>query len=250
MRDPKTYKNGARKKRWNAVLSAIGFLILAGHLAGSSFFFAGTLATPEDTFTESFIVPIAQNIRITTWGFGGGTVAGNVVSPGGFDPLVALYSGDLSTASIVSVGGNPAADADTLSSFVANCPPAGFVTIGTGAGNSVCGDDSLIVPLAAGIYTLLLSDANYIPLSVDPGPPSSSLLSDGFTDFTGGVFQTCNTTSDGTFCITPTGNYAVELQGSADRGPELVPEPGAWALMGTGLAAFMAMKKKAIRRKQ
>jgi hypothetical protein len=59
---------------------------------------------------------------------------------------------------------------------------------------------------------LNLTDANYVPLAVNPGPAGgSTLLSDGFTDFTGGVFQTCNSTTDGTFCITPTSNFAVDI---------------------------------------
>ena len=232
--------------RRNNVLIGLGLLSLGCRLSGDSLSFTGTLPTPEDTFTQTFSIGVTQNVDIVTWGFGGGTnAAGALIAGGGFDPLIALYSGDLSTATIVTVSGNPAAGADTLSSFVANCPPAGTVTIGTGIGNSVCGDVLLEVDnLAAGTYTLLLSDANYVPFSVNPGPPSSSLLSDGFADFTGGVFQTCNTTSDGTFCINPTGNFAVDIVGSASTGGPTLPEPGGWALMATGLAAMAVMKKR------
>ena len=184
----------------NRILIGLGFLSLACHLDASPLFYAGALATPEDIFTQTFTIAVTQDIAIATWGFGGGTVSGNVIPAGGFDPLVALYAGDLSTASIVTVAGNPAADADTLSTFVGNCPPAGLVTIGTGSGSSICGDDRLVVDgVAPGIYTLVLSDANYVPFSVNPGPPASTLLSDGFADLTGGVFQTCNTTSGRNF---------------------------------------------------
>jgi hypothetical protein len=247
MSGTKKYKNNTARTRRNATLIMLGFLSLTFDLSGNTLLFQGTLATPEDVFTQTFTIGVTQNVEIRTFGFGGGTAAGNVIAAGGFDPLVALYSGDLSTASIVSVAGNAAADADTLSTFVGNCPPAGLVTVGTGSGSSICGDDLLVVDgLSAGVYTLVLSDANYVPYSVNPGPPVSSLLSDGFADLTGGVFQTCNTTSDGTTCITPSGNYAVEILGSAEgvRGPEAVPEPGAWVVMATGLAALAAMKKR------
>jgi hypothetical protein len=241
------HKHDTARARPNAILVMLGLLGLAFDLPGNTLLFQGTLATPEDIFTETFTIGVTQNVAIATWGFGGGTASGNVIPAGGFDPLVALYAGDLSTASIITAGGNPAADADTLSTFVGNCPPAGMVTIGTGSGSSICGDVRLVVDgLAPGIYTLVLSDANYVPVSVNPGPPSSSLLSDGFTDFTGGVFQTCNTTSDGTFCITPTGNYAVEILGSAEGalGPQAIPEPGYWLLMAAGLAALAARKNR------
>jgi len=39
-------------------------------------------------------------------------------------------------------------------------------------------------------YTLVVSDANYQPYAV---LNSGGTLSDGFNDFTGGVFQTCDT---------------------------------------------------------
>jgi hypothetical protein len=224
-------------------LAAFG--VLALHLSGSNLYFAGTLETPENTFTQTFTIGATQNIEIVTWGFGGGVDAeGTIIQPGGFDPLVALYSGDLTHASIVTIAGNPVAGADTLGGFVGHCPPAGMVTIGTGAGSSICGDVLVTADnLAPGTYTLLLSDANYIPLSVDPGPPSSSLLSDGFSDFTGGVFQTCNSTSVATTCITPTGNFAVDILGSSSTGGPSLPEPRAWALAATGLVALAANKR-------
>jgi hypothetical protein len=166
-----------------------------------------------------------------------------VVLPGGFDPLVALFSGVGPAATIVTDGlGNPVASADTFFGFTGNCPPAGFVTIGTGAGNSVCGDVFLQVALPAGTYTLVVSDANYIPMAVNPGPPASTLLSDGFTDLTGGVFQTCNVTSDGLTCITPSGNYAVDIIGLP------APEPESVALMALGVCTITA--KKYLQRKK
>jgi uncharacterized repeat protein (TIGR01451 family) len=174
---------------------------------------SGTRASPEAVFEQTFTLSATSNLRIVTFSFGGGTnAAGQVIPPGGFDPLVALFSGPPSTASIVLNAGKPAGDADTLSNFVGNCPPAGTVVIGTGAGKVVCGDDALVLTnVPPGTYTLIVSDANNVPFAVDPGPPVSTLLSDGFLDLTAGVFQTCNITSDGTFCITPNNHFAVDV---------------------------------------
>lgn len=211
--------------------------------AGTVLSFSGTLNTPEVIFTQTFTIGSAQNVEVRTYGFGGGTNgSGTLIAPGGFDPLVALFSGDLSTASILTdASSNPVAGADTLTLFTGNCPPAGMVTIGSGAGSSVCGDVLLQVNnLAAGTYTLLLTDANYVPFAVNPGPPASSLLSDGFGDLTGGVFQTCNVTSSGTTCITPSNQFAVDLveQGTNST----VPEPSTGVLLGLGSSAIFLLK--------
>jgi hypothetical protein len=225
------------------MLLAFAFLLLARPVFPSSLSFTGSLAGPTTPFELTFYLSAPSSVAIQTWSFGGGTnAAGHLIGAGGFDPMVSLFSGPAATASIITLYGDPAADADTLSSansFVGNCPPAGTVTIGTGTGSDVCGDDFLYLPtLGAGVYTLVLTDANYVPLAVNPGPNGgSSLLSDGFTDLTGGVFQTCNQTSDGYFCITPTSNYAVDIV--APNGKlSTTPEPASLALLASGLLAL------------
>jgi hypothetical protein len=193
----------------------------------------GTFGSSEDAFTETFTLAGSSTITVQTYGFGGGTnAAGTVISPGGFDSLIALFSGLPTNASILTdVGGNPIASADTLLGlFSPGCPPAGTVTVGGVPGN--CGDNQLTVSLGAGTYTLLLSDANFLPLAVDPGILSpfdltdttsnnygSSTGSGAYTDLTGGAFQTCVTLTD---CNTDTGNFAVDILA---HGAPPVPTP-------------------------
>jgi len=92
-----------------------------------------------------------------------------------------------------------------------------------------------------GTYTLVVSDANYQPYAV---LNSGGTLSDGFNNFTGGVFQTCD--MDGS-CINPNGNYAVDI---VSTGSDLaaVPEPAALPLLGIGLAALAGLKQSRKRR--
>lgn len=222
------------------VLWTLCFL-LAAAASGSAetFSYTGTLSSPEGVFTGSFTLASAGTVTIQTWSFGGGTNgAGTVIAAGGFDPLIALFSGPPATASIlVDGGGNPLADADNLYnppwSYVGNCPPAGMVAIGA---SSVCGDDLLQVGLAPGTYTLVLTDANYVPAAVyDDGT-----LSEGFADFTGGVFQTC---VSATACITPNGSYAVDVSYPVSTSMNVTPEPSALCLWCTGLAALAGVKR-------
>jgi hypothetical protein len=211
----------------------------AAGLPAENLSYTGTLSTPESVFETTFILTASDTVTFQTWGFGGGTnAAGQVIPAGGFDPLIALFSGPPATASMVVDGSSdPLADADNLNnppwSFVGNCPPAGTVNIG---GDNDCGDDYLQTILAAGTYTLVLTDASYIPQAIF----DNGLLSEGFVDFTDGVFQTCDPNSEA--CITPNGNYAVDIVSAESDLTTPVPEPPALPLLSIGLAALAAAK--------
>jgi hypothetical protein len=211
--------------------------------SGAGLFYTGTLATPESVFETSFTLSSSETITFQTWGFGGGTNgAGSVIPAGGFDPLISLFNGTVPTATMyVDGSGNPLADADNLVnapwSYVGNCPPAGTVAIGA---DQDCGDDFIQLILPIGTYTLVLTDANYIPAAVY----DNGALSEGFVDFTNGVFQTCDPVSNA--CITPNGNYAVDI---SSRNADLAaPEPSAVSLLGAGLALLAGIKKFKMRR--
>jgi hypothetical protein len=199
----------------------------------------GSLDSPEDVFLETFAVLSDSTVTIQTYGFGGGiNAAGAVIPAGGFDSLVAVFSGPPTNATILMDGGNPVASADSLFGlYFQGCPPAGIVTVGTVPGN--CGDNRLTAALKAGSYMLLLSDANFLPLAVDPGDSSPFDLTDtngAYTDLTSGVFQTCVTLTD---CNTGTANFAVDILQSLTGTPAVTPEPGTLGLLGAALAAVV-----------
>jgi hypothetical protein len=183
----------------------------------------GALSSPEDTFVMAINLATAGDVMLQTYGFGGGTnAAGTVILSGGFDPFVGLFSGTGSAA--VFINGN----SDGLTNYTPGCPPAGTVTIGSIPGQ--CGDVNLqFTGLAAGTYTVLLSDGEYIPNAVFE---TTGFLGDGFTDLTGAVFQTCVDQND---CNTDTANWALDITAPSGSVPS-VPEPGAFGLAGLGLA--------------
>jgi hypothetical protein len=230
------------KAGWKYALAVIGFCSLSFPTFAATTYlsYTGTLADPTSVFELTFTLTAADTINIQTWGFGGGTnAAGQPITAGGFDPLVALFSGPISTATIVVDGSsNPFADADTISgtpyTFVGNCPPAGTVTIG----GPVCGDDFMQVPnLPAGVYTLVLTDAGYVPNAVF----DNGALSEGFANV-GAAFQTCNVLPTGTTCATDTGNYAVDIASATGAASLDAPEPGTMGLLGGSFAVLFVFK--------
>lgn len=220
----------------NRLLKMLALSVLPATASGSALSFTGTLTTPGSVFETTLTLPSSSTVTFQTWGFGGGTNAGGqVITAGGFDPLIALFSGPVATATMyVDGSGNPLADADNLLnlpwSYVGNCPPAGTVAIGS---DNDCGDDFMQVALAPGAYTLVLTDANYIPNAIY----DNGALSEGFTDLTAGVFQTCDPVSNA--CIAPNGNYAVDITSTSG----FAPEPEALWLLAVGLTALCGFKK-------
>lgn len=211
---------------------AIGFLVVAGALRADQVISeTGTLADPEDTALIDLTLTTGGTVTLQTFGFGGGTNGASTVIPaGGFDAFVGLFQGTGPTAEFIN------GTSDVLTNYSPGCPPAGFVTIGSVAGQ--CGDVNLqFAGLAAGTYTVLLSDAAYLPEAVFETSPA--YLGDGFVDFTGGAFQTCVDAND---CNSDTANWALDItapNGSSIGGGPAVsgaPEPGSTGLAGIGLA--------------
>ncbi len=204
-------------------------LLAAGCAFADTVSYTGTLNSPEDTWETDATLSSAGTLTLQTWGFGGGTnAAGTVIPSGGFDPFVGVFN---------SAGNMIQGTSDGLSNYTSfsGCPPAGLVTIGSVPDN--CGDITMSLALAAGTYTILLSDAEYIPNAIFDSP-SYGNLSEGFTDFTGGAFQTCADLND---CNNDTANWALDVTTPTSVTP--TPEPGSLAVCGLGLMAIMATWK-------
>lgn len=190
--------------------------------------YTGTLANPEDSFFTTVSVAAGGSLTLQTFGFGGGlNAAGATFRAGGFDPFVGLFEGTGDGA--VFVDGT----SDILTNYTPGCPPAGTVAVGSIAG--LCGDVVLsFSSLAAGTYTVLLTDGDYLPAAVFE---DSGTLGDGFFDLSGGAFQTC---VDENNCNTDTANWALDISTSTNSAPPAVPEPSSVELAGSGALFIVA----------
>lgn len=226
------------------VLAVAALLIsFSARASANAISLTGNLSTPESVVSLTLTVggTTDQTIDLQTWGFGGGTnAAGNMILPGGFDPLLALFSGTGSSALLIN---GTADNQGNFGSFM-GCPPAGTVAFGNG--DAVCGDITISFTLMPGTYTLILSDANNVPLAFS----DNGTLGEGFSDLTGGVFQTCDTnTNTGVMsCITPSNAWALDLSdiSGANLGVSTspTPEPGTLLLLGSGLLGLGALRRK------
>lgn len=205
--------------------TTLWILALIGAAArASTISYTGTLTSPEDSTSGQIIMTLSDpgTVELQTWGFGGGTnAAGDLIPAGGFDPFVGVFAGTGASATFIN------GTSDILANFGSSmgCPPAGQVDIR----GSVCGDINMSLSLAAGTYTVLLTDADYFPVAADE---TDGLLGDSFFDFTGGVFQTCN----GLDCVTDSDNWALDI--TTPSGVATVPEPAALPIAGIALLAL------------
>jgi hypothetical protein len=228
-------------------LCLLALLVVAVHpaTADTATSYTGNLASSSDVYSLVFNVTGAtsETVVVQTWSFGGGVnAAGNTIAAGGFDPFVAIFDGTGPTASIATDAvGNPFAASDALSDYGSfmGCPPAQMANIG----GPLCGDVTMSLLLGPGAYTLVLSDAlNDANAVFDNGT-----LGEGFTDFTGGVFQTCNTDDTGTTtCAADASNFAFDLttsSGTGGGGTTPTPEPSLLALLAAGILSVAALAR-------
>ena len=229
---------GNQSSRWRDALLMLVLIQLGstGIARANALSYSGTLADAEDFFQTTVTLLSAGTLTLQTWEFGGGiNASGMDIAPGGFDPLVAVFAGTGSGASLVN------GTSDGLSNYgsFSGCPPAGTVNIGSFSGQ--CGDITMsLTALPAGTYTVILSDAEYIPNALF----DNGTFGEGFTDLTGGSlpFQTC---VDQNNCIIDTANWALDITGASGT-----PEPATWGTAILSLAMMALVRRTTKSRKE
>jgi PEP-CTERM motif-containing protein len=219
--------------------------LFTGSAPAASIYFSGTFDSPESS-TE-FILTLASPTKIymQTFGFGGGLTATGVTVPaGGTDPFLAIFSGTGSNATIVTdASSNTYGTSIDLSNYdnplFYGCGSAHQEDVN---GTPVCGDIYMTPPtLAAGVYTIVISDGQYQANAVF----DNGTLGEGFNDFTGGIF--CNVVVDASSDACPNNSGAWGLQFSSSSDAKLnvqeLPEPATWGMAGLTLLGFIAGRR-------
>jgi PEP-CTERM motif len=153
----------------NSRLKSFSILFLASSLYGSTLSVVGGFSSPGldiqfDPFLNQIMLDTQSMFTVQTWSYGGGVNAsGQVISSGGFDPIVSLFSGSGVDAVFLDLNDD------------GHCPP-GMPDAMTGR----CADSTLVFPeLAPGEYTVALAAFENVPFAYQD-PLHFHTLGDGF----------------------------------------------------------------------
>lgn len=198
-----------------ALLGALVLGTLAAPAATAGTWSASGSFTRDDALAQFTLdLPSADVLSVRSWSYAGGiNAAGEAVAGGGFAPVLALFDAQGWLLQLAHGSGS-----ENVCSVLGSAAPA----------SGFCWDAAFSLPLAAGHYTLVLSqDGNAPPDNLFTGSHAKA----GMADYTGQDFLGQAGLQFIQVDGTPrTGHWALDITASA------VPEPAGALLMLLGLA--------------
>jgi PEP-CTERM motif len=192
----------------------------------SNFSFEGLFLTDDQVQLFDFTLTAPETVTFQTWGYGGGTNAhGTVIAPDGFESLLTWFGSD--------------------GTFINNSNSCGSGNLYLGA----CLDASGQMPLAAGTYTLALTQEGNVANCADflPGDLSCGFSQQGNGNYTPAATGLPGCTAFcGTLFTQEDGHWAVDILNvaSATEVSGATPEPSTWILSIAGIALLLVASRR------
>jgi hypothetical protein len=173
-----------------AIIGAVLAVFSISQVQASVISQQGRLNNPDQLFAVEFSLSTPSTVNIQGYGYGGGTNgSGELISSGGFDTVISLFTGSGPSATLIAFNDDGI------------CPPGSFDPVTGGCLDSTLTRDLLL----AGTYTIVLSASFRLP--------TGSILGNGFS----GEGSFVDVFGDSRTC-----NYAFDVSvGSL----QVVPEP-------------------------
>lgn len=208
----------ARLSTLRKMALACALAAAAGFAQADNYTLSGTFARDDNLGLWAITMPASGTFSVRSLGYAGGVDTDGVTQPaGGFDTMAFLFNaaGVLVAQSDDGVG-------------VATDPVTGLAS-----------DAAFSLTLAAGTYTLALTQYDNVPVGALP----AGFSRDGAGNFTPSISVGCAAPA---FCDSSgaarSGAWVLTLSGPTAVTP--VPEPAAWALMLAGCAGLVAWRRR------